>query len=250
MAEPQERLAVLVEDRECLRELAEVGRRPTEVVTHLQRHELEPGTREQVVRLVEVGDRLTQLTAAHADPTPIHEDACQIDRRTPLAEVRDRLGDDLERLVDPSRPRVQRGTLETPGLPLRFRSEPFDIVEMRERGRHRRSEGEHSRQRQMGVGCGLGVADLLRRGNRSVEGRRRQVDLAEQAAGPPEDGQPPADTELIAIRPALVDESGRLDRDACRIALEQRCELGERGEPVRCDPGSGDAATLRPADTT
>ena len=71
MAEPQERLAVLVEDRQRLRELAEVGRRPTQVVAHLQGHELEPGLREQVVRLVEVGDGLAQLTAPHVDPTPI-----------------------------------------------------------------------------------------------------------------------------------------------------------------------------------
>jgi hypothetical protein len=109
--------------------------------------------------------------------------------------------------------------LEAAGLALRFRPEPGDIVEMRERRRHRRSEGEHSGQRQVGVGLGLGVADLLRGRDRRMQGRPGEVDLAEQASGPPEDGQSSADPELVAVGPALVDEDARLVRDARWIAL-------------------------------
>ena len=204
-------------------------------MTNLQCHELEPGVREQDVRLVEVGDGLAQLTTTYVDSTPIHEHTCQIDRRAPLAEARDRLGEHLERLVDASRPGVQRSALEAAGLPLRFRAEPFDIVEMRERGRHRRTEGEHSGERQMGVGLGLGVADLLGGGDRRVQGRPGQVDLAEQASGPPEDGQSSADPELVAVRSALVDEqaSPRPQRSPDRARATLRARRTRRTGPLR-----------------
>jgi hypothetical protein len=109
-----------------------------------------------------------------------------------------------------------------------------------ERGRHRRSEGEDAGERQVGVGLGLGVADLLRGRDRGVERGSGQVDLAEQASGPPEDRQRAADAEVVALRSTSIGDRGRFDCNARRIALDRCGELGELGEPVRCDPWFGD----------
>ena len=81
---------------------------------------------------------------------------------------------------------------------------------------------------------------------RGMERRSSQIDLAEQASGPPEDRQRPADAEMVALRATSIGDRGRLDGNARRIALDRCGELGELGEPVRCDPWFGD----RPDDTT
>ena len=215
-------------------------------MAHLEGDELLSGVREQVVGLVEVGDGTAQLTAPDVDPAPVGEHTGEIELGVPLAQAGDRGGEDLQRFVDAPRPRAQHGALKTGGLLQRFRAEPFDIVEVGERRRHRRSEGEDTRQRQVGVGLRLGVANLLGRRDRGMERRSSQIDLAEQASGPPEDRQRPADAEVVALRPTSIGDRGRLDRNARRIALDRCGELGELGEPVRCDPWFGD----RPDDTT
>ena len=98
----------------------------------------------------------------------------------------------------------------------------------------------------MGVGLGLDVADLLRGGDRGMECRPRQIDLAEQASGAPEDRQRAADAEVIALRSTTVGDRSRSNCDGRRIALDRCGELSELGEPVCRDPWFGD----RPDDTT
>ena len=88
----------------------------------------------------------------------------------------------------------------------------------------------------MGVGLRLGVADLLGCRDRGMERRSSEIDLAEQASGAPEDRQRAADAEVVALRPTSIGDGGRRDRNGRRIALDRCGELGELGEPVRCDP--------------
>ncbi len=170
-------------------QLSEVRRRPTQVVAHLEGDELLTGVREQVVGLVEVGDGKAQLTPADVDPTPIGEHACEVDLGVPLAQAGDRGGEHLERLVDAPRPCAQHGALQAGGLLHRFRAEPFDVVEVGERGRHRRSESEDTGEREVGVGLGLGVADLLGGGDRRMQ-RRSERDRSRRAGVGPARGSP------------------------------------------------------------
>ena len=74
----------------------------------------------------------------------------------------------------------------------------------------------------------------------------RQIDLAEQASGAPEDRQRAADAEVIALRSTTVGDRSRSNCDGRRIALDRCGELSELGEPVCRDPWFGD----RPDDTT
>ena len=220
-------------------------------MAHLERDELLTGVREQVVGLVEIGDGEAQLTPADVDPTPVGEHACEVDLGVPLAQAWDGGGEHLERLVDAPRPCAQHGALQAGGLLQRLRAEAFDVVEVGERGGHRRSECQDTGERQVGVGLGLGVADLLGRGDRRMERRSGEIDLAEQASGASQDRQRTADAEVVALRPTSIGDGRRRDRNGRRIALDRCGELGElgepvRGEPVRGDPGFGD----RPDDTT